>query len=84
MKAYTLSSDAKPVLQRPDRSISALCHRGSHEYSQVNNRCKGRSCICDCHPQNKKTLFCVICESRVAGKDSQVCRYCSNTKLIRI
>jgi len=65
---------------RPDRSISALCHRGSHEDSTVKNRCKGRSCICDCHPLNKKIPFCIVCESRRTDKPDQVCRFCSGER----
>ena len=62
---------------RPDRSISALCHRGSHEDSLVKNKCKGRSCRCDCHPLNKQIPFCIICDNRRTDKQDQVCKICS-------
>ncbi len=64
-------------LRRPDRRISALCHRGSHADSLVKNKCKGRSCRCDCHSINKKITFCIVCDSRRTDKEDQICRYCS-------
>ncbi len=67
---------------RPDRRISALCHRGSHESSEVKNKCKGRSCTCNCHPINKNIPFCIICESRRTDKEDQICRYCSGERNI--
>ena len=67
-------------LKRPDRSISALCHRGSHEDSLTKSKCKGRSCRCNCHPINKKIPFCIVCESRRTDKENQICRYCSGEK----
>ena len=64
-------------LARPDRRISALCFRGSHENSAGKVVCNGRTCICECHPLNKVLPFCIICESRRTDKENQVCRYCS-------
>ena len=69
-------------LKRPDRSISALCHRGSHENMDVKHKCKGRSCTCNCHPINNKILFCIICESRRTDKTDQICRYCSGERVV--
>lgn len=73
-----MSLKLKPV--RPDRSISGLCHRGSHENSPGKNKCKGRSCTCNCHPINKKIPFCIVCEARRTDKPDQVCRYCSGER----
>ena len=67
-------------LKRPDRRISALCHRGSHENTNVKNKCKGRSCRCNCHPLNKKIPFCIICDSRRTDKEDGICRFCSGER----
>jgi hypothetical protein len=65
---------------RPDRMVSALCHRGSHEGNEGKITCKGRSCTCNCHPINKKTPFCIVCEARRTDKEDGVCRYCSGER----
>jgi len=67
-------------LARPDRKISALCLRGSHENSAGKVACKGRTCRCSCHPLNKELPFCIVCESRRTDKENQVCRYCSGER----
>ena len=65
---------------RPDRKLSSLCLRGSHEGNNGKITCKGRSCNCNCHPLNKKIPFCIICESRRTDKEDGICRYCSGEK----
>lgn len=70
-------SQIRAILKGPDRRISALCHRGSHEGNEIKHTCKGRSCACNCHPINKKIPFCIICESRRTDKENQKCRYCT-------
>lgn len=67
----------RTIQKGPDRRISALCHRGSHEGGEQKNSCKGRSCTCDCHPLNKKLPWCIICENRRTDKEDQKCRYCT-------
>lgn len=62
---------------RPDRKLSALCLRGSHEGNPGKLVCKGRSCNCNCHPINKDIPLCKRCESRRTDKENQVCTYCS-------
>lgn len=68
------------IKPRPDRKISALCKRGSHEGNDGKNTCKGRSCNCDCHPLNKKIPFCIICEVRRTDKEDGICRYCQGVR----
>ncbi len=66
--------------QRPDKEISALCHRGSHQDSEGKFTCKGRSCNCTCHPINQKIPFCFVCKDKRTDNDNGVCRYCTGER----
>ncbi len=78
MKGAKLSLRLKQP--RPDRKLSSLCLRGSHEGNDGKVTCKGRSCNCNCHPLNKKIPFCIVCESRRTDKEDGICRYSSGEK----
>jgi len=62
---------------KPDRSISYLCRRGSHEGNSGKAYCKGRSCSCSCHEYNPNIIYCMVCDKRRVDGDNQICAICS-------